>query len=315
MPKVSIIVPVYCVENYIERCARTLFEQTLEDIEYIFIDDCSPDNSIEILKQILNEYPNRKEHVIIHRMEHNSGQAAVRKWGIKNAAGEYIIHCDGDDWVDVTMYEKLYNQAKSGDYDIVMCDYYSDNGSGVKHHERCVTKEYSQEEMLRGALLQNITSALWNKLVRRELVDKETLIFAPGNMGEDYVLVIQYFFYAKKITVIEEPLYHYFLNDNSITNSPSVDKVLYRFNQSISNMGATESFLSRKCLSKTFQNEIDKLKYKKRNYLLPLLSERKYYDLWRTTFPEINKRILTNPYLSLREKTNFLMIYLRLKKN
>ena len=81
MPKVSVIIPVYGVEKYIERCARSLFEQTLDDIEYLFIDDCTPDRSIEVLKSILEEYPNRKEQVIIHRMEQNSGQAAVRKWG------------------------------------------------------------------------------------------------------------------------------------------------------------------------------------------------------------------------------------------
>ena len=315
MPKVSVIIPVYGVEKYIERCARSLFEQTLDDIEYLFIDDSTPDGSIEVLKRVVEEYPQRKPQVTIHTMAINSGQAAVRKWGVQNATGEYLIHCDGDDWVDVTMYEKLYNQAKSGGCDIVMCDFYSDNGNGIRHYECCMATAYSQEEMFKEALLQNITSALWNKLVKREFVTKENLIFAPGNMGEDYVLVIQYFFYAKKVAVIEEPLYHYYLNNNSITNSPSVDKVLYRFYQSISNMGAIESFLSREGLEKTYRDEIDKLKYNKRNYLLFLLSERKYYDLWRATFPEINTRILTNPYLSLREKMKYLMCFLRLKKN
>ena len=81
MPKVSVIVPVYGVEKYMERCARSLFEQTLDDIEYLFIDDCTPDRSIEILQQVLEEYPHRKPQVTIHRMEQNSGQAAVRKWG------------------------------------------------------------------------------------------------------------------------------------------------------------------------------------------------------------------------------------------
>ena len=81
MPKVSVIIPVYGVEKYIERCARSLFEQTLDDIEYLFIDDCTPDKSVDILKHVLEEYPQRKSQVVIHRMEKNSGQAAVRKWG------------------------------------------------------------------------------------------------------------------------------------------------------------------------------------------------------------------------------------------
>ena len=83
MPKVSVIIPVYGVEKYIERCARSLFGQTLDDIEYLFIDDCSPDKSVEILEHILLEYPQRRDKVIIHRMEHNSGQAKVREWGMR----------------------------------------------------------------------------------------------------------------------------------------------------------------------------------------------------------------------------------------
>ena len=127
MPKVSIIVPVYGVEKYIERCARSLFEQTLDDIEYLFIDDCTPDKSIEILKNVLKDYPQRKDQVIIHRMEKNSGQAAVRKWGMIKATGDYTIHCDSDDWVDVTMYEKMYNKAIEEKSDLVICDFYRSN--------------------------------------------------------------------------------------------------------------------------------------------------------------------------------------------
>ena len=97
MPKVSVIVPVYGVEKYVERCARSLFEQTLDDIEYLFIDDCTPDKSIEILKKVLKDYPQRNNQVIIHRMESNSGQAAVRKWGMLNSTGDYVIHCDSVD--------------------------------------------------------------------------------------------------------------------------------------------------------------------------------------------------------------------------
>ena len=131
MPKVSIIVPVYGVEKYIERCARSLFEQTLDDIEYLFIDDCTPDKSVEILKRVLEEYPHRKSQVVIHRMEQNSGQAKVREWGMRNATGEYLIHCDSDDWVDMDMYRIMYEEAKRTDADIVMCGYKATDGVRV----------------------------------------------------------------------------------------------------------------------------------------------------------------------------------------
>ena len=122
MPKVSVIVPVYGVEKYIERCDRSLFEQTLEDIEFIFVDDCTPDKSIEILKNVLEDYPLRKKQVLIISHEKNMGLPIARQSGLKVASGDYIIHCDSDDWVDTTMYEKMYNKAIEDGSDVVVCD-------------------------------------------------------------------------------------------------------------------------------------------------------------------------------------------------
>lgn len=92
MSKVSVIVPVYKVEKYIERCARSLFNQTLDDIEYIFVDDCSPDRSIEILNQVIGDYPRRKDQVQIIHHASNQGLALARQTGLKAATGEYIAH-------------------------------------------------------------------------------------------------------------------------------------------------------------------------------------------------------------------------------
>jgi glycosyltransferase involved in cell wall biosynthesis len=89
MPKVTVIIPIYGVEKYIERCATSLFKQTLDDIEYIFIDDCSPDNSVNILKQVLEKYPHRQKQTTIYSMPTNSGLAAVRRHGINSAGGVY----------------------------------------------------------------------------------------------------------------------------------------------------------------------------------------------------------------------------------
>ena len=97
MPKVTVIIPVYGVEKYISRCARSLFEQTLDDIEYIFVDDCTKDNSIGVLQEVLEQYPQRREQTRIVKLLVNSGQAAARKYGMQLATGDYIIHCDGDD--------------------------------------------------------------------------------------------------------------------------------------------------------------------------------------------------------------------------
>ena len=128
MSKVSVIIPVYNVERYIERCVRSLFEQTLIDMEYIFVDDCSPDNSINILESVLEEYPNRKSQVKIIRHLENKGLPIARKTGIDNSTGDYIIQCDSDDWVDKDMYKAMYNMAVNTHSDVVVCGYYVSDG-------------------------------------------------------------------------------------------------------------------------------------------------------------------------------------------
>jgi glycosyltransferase involved in cell wall biosynthesis len=90
--KVSILVPVYGVENYIERCARSLFEQTYENIEFVFVDDCSPDNSIQELEKIIKNYPNRKGQIKIIHHEKNIGLSGARHTAINNATGDFVIH-------------------------------------------------------------------------------------------------------------------------------------------------------------------------------------------------------------------------------
>jgi len=95
--QVSVIILVYNAEVYIERCARSLFEQTLSEIEYIFVDDCSSDTSMKILEEVLNQYPLRKSQVKIIHNEHNMKQAYSRTVAMLNATGDFLIHCDSDD--------------------------------------------------------------------------------------------------------------------------------------------------------------------------------------------------------------------------
>ena len=110
-PKVSVIVPIYNVEQYIEKCVRSLMEQTLVNIEFIFVNDCTPDDSMTVLRRVLKDYPARESQVTILEHKENRGVAAVRKKGMEVAIGEYIIHCDSDDWVEKNMYEKLLEKA------------------------------------------------------------------------------------------------------------------------------------------------------------------------------------------------------------
>ena len=135
MPEVSVIVPFYKAEKTIEKCARSLFEQTLDDIEFLFVDDCSPDGSLRVLETVLEDYPSRKSQVRILKTDSNSGSALARVLGIEKAAGEYLIHCDGDDEVERTMYKTMSEKARQEDSDFVWCDFFRDGPQSFSSSE------------------------------------------------------------------------------------------------------------------------------------------------------------------------------------
>ena len=188
-PKVSIIVPIYRVEEYIERCAESLFAQTFDDIEYIFVDDCSPDKSVEILQRTLEKYPHRKRLTRIERLSSNSGLPAVRRQGIQLASGDYTVHCDSDDWMDVHAIKELYTFALSGHYDMVFYDFYrSDGVSTYASAPRKVStnnKDFLMSSLLCGRLMGSLCGAL----IKRSLYDGIT--FPRQNMNEDLATIIQ----------------------------------------------------------------------------------------------------------------------------
>ena len=222
MPKVSVIIPVYGVEKYIERCARSLFEQTLDCIEYIFVDDCSPDKSIEILERVADEYRSRlveeQKLVRIERMSKNSGLPAVRKYGIQFCTAEYIIHCDSDDWVEMDMYRIMYEEAKRTDADIVMCGYKATDG--VRVFNECYHQQTNKAKLLSSLLTLHESWSVWNKMCKRSLYDND-IVYPTLAMGEDMVLTTQMVLNAQRIAVVNKALYNYFYNPNSITNVQS----------------------------------------------------------------------------------------------
>ena len=217
-PAVSVCIPVYGVEQYIERCVRSLFAQTMKDkLEFVFVDDCTPDKSIEILKSVLKEYPYRENQVKIIRHEKNGGLVAARKTGLSHASGEYIIHCDSDDWVEPDMYETMYKVAVESGADMVYCAYSPDDGNG--HVKHCPVRKYnSVKELLQDATL---LVALPTKLFRREIALSKD-IYVPDKLcyGEDLLRVTQTILKCGTIFCCERSFYHYFRgNKNAYTSS------------------------------------------------------------------------------------------------
>lgn len=219
MAKVSVYIPIYNVENYIERCARSLFGQSLDDIEFIFVNDCTKDKSIEILSSVLKEYPSRISQTKILHHKQNKGSAATRTTGILACTGDYIIACDSDDWVELDMYEKLYNFAIDNRADIVQCNFFHEID------EKQIVEEY--DDIIDISLFlnskPNIWITTWNKLIKRDLFKKYNILPYPNiDMYEDVGLIVRLMCYANKISTYHEALYHYNrINYKSILNDPA----------------------------------------------------------------------------------------------
>ena len=213
--KVSVIVPVYNTEKYLRRCLDSLVNQTIEDIEIIVINDCSPDNSKEILKEYEKKY---KDKIKVFHNKTNKGIGYNRNYGIKKATGEYIGFVDSDDWVNETMYDKLYKKAKEDNLDLVLCNFH-----------KMLEKENDLEEIASSEisyfkntnlkqtpnLLLDVELAPWNKLYKKELIKEITF---PENLKyEDTIFVLKAMARSKKIGMVDEKLNYYLVRSKSET--------------------------------------------------------------------------------------------------
>ncbi|MBE6363932.1 MAG: glycosyltransferase family 2 protein [Lentisphaerae bacterium] len=219
MPEISVVIPVYNVEKYIERCVRSLFGQSLDSIEYIFIDDCSPDNSIAIMQQVLKEFPNRREQIKVIHHERNLGVGAARNHGVAACTGDYIIHCDSDDWVDSDFYETMYKKAVETGADVVWAPFVvesADNSIAVLPKTADSIKSYIRKNS------GGHFNSLWNKLYRKEIALLQNLI-VPDEIcfGEDFLRNIQMLNVCRSIAFVSGTYYHYWQNPTSMTHNRS----------------------------------------------------------------------------------------------
>ncbi|TXY02474.1 glycosyltransferase family 2 protein, partial [Vibrio mimicus] len=213
-PKVSVIMPVYNTELYVERAMISLMEQTLDNVEFIIIDDGSKDNSLNIIKQVINHYPERQRQVILISRE-NRGVAATRAQGMELATGDYVIHLDSDDWAELNWLEAMYTKAIEENADVVVCNYrsvYIDKSTYIKQSigidgVDCVKKLFTG----------HISNSNWNKLVLRTIFIENGICFHSGyDLGEDFFVTTRVFLNSKKIASVNCALYNY--NQCNITS-------------------------------------------------------------------------------------------------
>lgn len=290
MPKVSIVIPVYNAAEYIEQCARSLFEQTLADIEVVFVDDCSPDNSIDIIRKVLEEYPSRIPQTSIVRNPENCGSSMTRRNGVMAAHGEYVLFVDSDDFIETDTAEKLYNKCASIDADMVLYDfikYTSKDSYVVSLAPHGVIGDGAN---LRDELLNRETFAnLCSRMVRRSLLFHPDFVWPQYSMAEDVVASSVLMVLAQKITHVAEPLYHYRFNPSSITRFQNEKTQFNKYSQYLANVQILFDFLERRGLSQKYEKGITYCKMAIRNQLAGFTNKAKYRKLWMSTFPELNK--------------------------
>jgi len=211
MVKVSIIVPVYNVEAYLDKCLNSLVHQTLKEIEIVVVNDGSKDDSYKIIKKYKEKYSDK----IVYIEKPNGGVSDARNVGLSYASGEYIGYADSDDYADVTMFEKMYVKAKEDCLDMIACDYYYVYGKKLIFQSACM-REFNDIKMaIRGRVI-------WNKIIRREILKDNKTTFPLGmHPYEDVAFFYKVTPHIRTIGLVKEPLYYYVHRESSITNTPN----------------------------------------------------------------------------------------------
>ncbi|WP_128330429.1 glycosyltransferase family 2 protein [Apibacter sp. HY039] len=208
-PKVSVLVLVYNVSDYIEKCTLSLLNQTFQEVEYVFIDDFSTDNSLDVLMKVIDKYPHQKKNIKIKVHKNNKGIAFSRNEAINFSQGEYILFVDGDDYIEKNMIEKLYKEAIKDKADIVVCDFIEErNDKALKMTDKVYS---SMDENFVNMIINESSHAyLWNKLIKRSLFKiNECRIPDQLNYWEDLFLMTKFYYFTNKISKVNLFLYHY----------------------------------------------------------------------------------------------------------
>ncbi|MCQ2193561.1 MAG: glycosyltransferase [Paludibacteraceae bacterium] len=286
-PLVSIVIPVYKAEDYILECAKSLFEQTYLNIEFVFVNDATPDKSIKIIKEVARLYPNRLGSIKYFDHKINQGNAKARNTGLHNCQGEYIIQVDSDDWVEPNYIETLVDAAVRDDADLTCCGYFIEGGGTTTSH--FVTKEMMGREGIKSGEFSLGYCVPWNKLVKHSvLIDNNIYCIEGTNNWVDVGIVVPMRFMSKKITIVDKCLYHYNWGTQNSVSKKITDK---RINDMVKTAQVLTDFISSR--SRGFEYALNYLQFYSK---APMITGTNHqYNRWRATFPESNEYILKYP--------------------
>lgn len=302
MPKISVVVPIYGVEKYIERCARSLFSQTLDDVELIFVNDCTKDASIEMLQKVMAECQPSNVKIINHSA--NQGAPMARMTGIMAANGDFIVCCDGDDWAEPDYCEILYRTAIESGADMAICGFNFADDSEKHAMSWGDTSVYEDSKMaFRHILAERLPINLWCRIVRREIAQSPEIRLPVAFYADDWAVVVQWVFFSKKIAYVSTPLYNYYVGNSSQSRSPDPQNIKKNCLQKKENFILISKWLAERSSLCQFRQELVSVKFLTKAVLFPVIDCPDCKYLWRRVFRCVNICVLTNRYITRREKS------------
>lgn len=295
--KLSVIIPVYGVAGFVERCTESLMSQSMrEGVEFIFVDDATPDDSIALVRKAVERHPERAAQVRILTHEANQGLPAARNTGLHAATGRYILHCDADDYAEPTMLEELYSAAEAADADVVWCDWYLT----FEQSERYMTMPdlATADEALRAMLGGRMKYNVWNKLVRRSLYDESGIEFPAGHgMGEDMTM-IRLMANARRVAYVHRALYHYVKTNTASFCQTYSERHLADLKHNVSLIA---DYLTAR-LGDAIARDLAFFKLEAKFPFLISDGRNGEYRRWREWYPEANAYIMQNHNISARSR-------------
>ena len=300
----SVIVPVFNSEQFIERCARSLLNQTLDGIEYIFVDDFSPDNSVSLLQGVMTEFPGKDVSIVRHTV--NRGAFEARRTGIAAATGEYLIFVDSDDWVEGDMYRLMVDKAIATETDLVVCDFFYSYSDG----KEVIEQGYCSEDIVSDILTGRVHGSMCNKMFRKKLFD--SLDVAPSHfMWDDVVVTIQLASKCRRVEYVNEPLYHYFQYKNehalSIPEEFEHKRVHKLWEDAYSNANLVLQFLEKSGMAEKYSKDIDYFRLRVMLYYYPLIAVSANNRIkFSSVYPNLAIRVLFNKKILLKTRLGFL---------
>lgn len=261
MIKVSVILPVYGVAQYIEKCTQSLLDQTLQEMEFIFVDDHGPDNSIELVQKMIENHP-RKDQFVFLKPDHNVGAGMARNYAIPYAKGEYIAFVDSDDWVDPDMFRALYDEADwQRGVDLCFCqiskDYTDGRPSETVKNPDIESGMISTEK--RKHFLTHYVSLFSTYIYRREMVIQNNIHFPESRSADDSFFVTSALLFAQSMSHVDRPLYHYILRPGSVTTTKDSTK----YQKRLATFSSLMEYLKSKGVYEEYKDEIDFIYLKK----------------------------------------------------